>query len=58
MGLRSYKSKQFPKISLANRKFRVVFINCLYGEVDLGQPKSVAPWPGCSVAASLFQAFS
>ena len=34
MGLRSYKSKQFPKISLANRKLRVVFKNGLYGEAD------------------------
>ena len=34
MGLWSCKSKQFPKIILANRKLRVVFKNGLYGEVD------------------------
>ena len=34
MSLSSCKSKQFPKISLTNRKLRVVLENGLYGEVD------------------------
>ena len=34
MSLWSCKSTQFPKISLTNRKLRVVLKNGLYGEVD------------------------